>query len=206
MKKFILSTLFCIGYLWIQAQPSLTFLSHHPLTPNNEDTIGVFCRVFYHPIREKFYTVYAGRDTTSNDPQGQMGYFAWREYDTNFVFTGVHDSLSNHVSAGDFAMVQVGTDYYHLTSGPPGKYKLSKYNEDFVLDHDTLITLDSHDSNTDQLMNYTNGRLVIGAFHEQSQTYPSFPMQNSWTPVMHKLEFDLNLNMVTVDTHLTETF
>lgn len=207
MKKLILllsTTL--LASLFAEAQPTLTYLNHYQLTPNDEDTMGVFCRVFYHPTRDKFYTIYAGRDSASSAPQGQMGFFAWREYDANFVFTGLHDTLTNHSSAGDFAMVQVGTDYYHLTSGPVGKYKLSKYNEDFVLDHDTLITLDDNDSNTDQLMNYANGRLIIGAFHEPSEVYPSFPMQNAWTPTMHKFEFDLNLQPVAPETYLSPTF
>ncbi|HTL81673.1 MAG TPA: hypothetical protein VL651_08205, partial [Bacteroidia bacterium] len=61
MKKIILLFL---GVLLIhpsKAQPSMTILNHWQITPNTDDTSGVFCRTFYHSGRNKFYTVYAGR-------------------------------------------------------------------------------------------------------------------------------------------------
>jgi hypothetical protein len=203
MKKIILLFL---GVLLIhpsKAQPSMTILNHWQITPNTDDTSGVFCRTFYHSGRNKFYTVYAGRPSNTNG----MQYFAWREYDQNYSYTGNHGTLSGFSTAGDYAMVMVGTNYYHLTDYAPWGFRLTKYDDNFNIVSAVTIPLDSSDSQADMMMDYTNGKLIIGAFHETGFYHPSMPQQQtSWMPNMHKWEYDLNLNPLTAPVYLNESF
>ena len=203
MRKLItiLGILFSIH---ADAQISMTYLNHWQLTPGTQDSSGVFCRSFYHSGRNKFYAVYAGRPGYQPGP---MQYFAWQEYDANFNPTGINGTLSGFSSAGDYAMVMVGNYYYHITAASPWDFKLSKYDEDFNLVNSVTFPLDSSDSQADMLLNYTNGKLIIGAFHESTAFHPSMPTQSpSWTPVMHKWEYDLNLNSVSAPVYLNEIF
>ena len=185
-------------------QPSLSFISHHQLTPDAFDTTGVFCRTFYHEQRNKYYTVFAGRANYLSNQQ-----FSWREYDTGFNPTGNHGTLAGFQgNVGDYAMVQVGTNYFHVT-GTPGNwsYKLSKYDEDFNLVGSVSFAIDSSDSKADMLLNFTNGRLIIGAFHVPGTYHPTMPAQStSWQPVMHKWEYDTLLNPVAPPAYLNESF
>jgi hypothetical protein len=203
MKK-IFFFFFLATALIAEAQPSLSFINHWQLTPNNEDTSGVFCRTYYNANRNKYYTVYAGRPANQIGP---MQYYAWREYDPNMNFTGSEGTLSGHTNAGDFAMEMVGSYYYHVAPTFPWSFKLSKYDEDFNLVSSVTFPLDSADSQADMLLNYTNGRLIIGAMHVPGEYHPSMPVQqSSWQPVMHKWEYDLNLNSLTTDVYLNRVF
>jgi len=186
-------------------QVSLSLLADHALTPNESDSIGVFCRCFHHAPRNQFYCVYAARPAGSTLPPGRMPRFAWREYDASFGFTGRQGSLAGFPSAGDFGMVQVDSTYYHLTVAGTN-YKLSRFDDDLVLLGSTIIPLDLHDSNTDQLMGYAHDGLVIGALHEPTETSPRFPMQADWTPSAHLFQYDLALQPLAPDRYLVPTF
>lgn len=184
-------------------QVNMTMLSQHTLTPNSSDSAGVFSRTFYNSGRNMYYNIYAGRAGTS----GSMNYFRWREYDAGFVYTGNSGTLAGHGAAGDFAMEQVGTDYYHITAAPPYNFKLSKYDEDFNLINSITFQLDTSDSQADMLFNYTNGKLVVGAMHVPGEYHPTMPIQQaSWTLQMHKWEFDLNLIQQGAAVMLTHEF
>jgi len=205
MKKLVLlfSVLVCIAQT-SSAQLSLTLLNSYTLTPNATDTLGAFARIYYHPSRNKFYMVYAARPAGSILPAGMLTNFAWREYSSNMIFTGNKGSLPGFTSAGDFAMVMVDSNYYHLTnlgSTSSGilKYKLTKFDDDFNSLSSISITLNSHDSNIDQLMNYTNGRLIIGAMHDSSATPPVTPPSPYYNPNIHLFQYDLNLSSIASD-------
>lgn len=187
------------------ASVSLTLMTDHALTPNATDTIGVFARCFYHPARHRFYTIYAGRPAGSALPAGQMTHFAWREYDASFAFTGRQGSLPGLTSVGDYAIAQVNSDYLVL-SVTGVDYRLSKFDDDFTLLGATTIPLDVHDSNTDQMMGFGNGRLLIGALNEPTETHPHFPMKPAWTPSAHLFQYDASLNPVEQDRFLSPTF
>lgn len=203
MKRILTLLAICIAF-FAEAQPSLSFINHWQITPNSQDTSGVFCRTFYHSGRNKYYVVYAGRP--ANQPGG-MQYFAWREYDAAMNATGNTGTLPGHSSAGDFAMEMVGTDYYHITAAPPWNFKLSKYDQDFNLVSSVTFPLDSADSQADMLLNYTNGKLVIGAFHVTGEYHPSMPQQQStWMPTMHKWEYDLSLNAIGSPVYIPHVF
>ncbi len=151
MKKLltIFSALICLQ-LTSNAQISLNQLNSYSLTPNSTDTIGAFARIYYHPSRNKFHMIYAARPAGCALPQGILTNFAWREYSSSMVFTGNKGTLAGFTSAGDFAMVMVDSNYYHLTSlGSTSsgilKYKLSKFSDDFNVVTSATITLNSHD-------------------------------------------------------------
>lgn len=185
------------------AQPGFTMLSQHQETPNSDDSVGVFCRTFYHPVRDKYYTVYAGGNGTG----GPMNSNRWREYDASYTFTGATGLLPGVTSGGDFAMEQVGTDYYHVSASGSWDFKLSRFDEDFNLINSVTFTLDSSDSRADMLLNYCNGKLIIGAMHVPGEFHPTMPMQTPlWQPVMHKWEYDLLLNPVGSPVYLNEVF
>jgi Secretion system C-terminal sorting domain len=208
MKKILPFLVVLItGFQSVSSQVSLTFINHDTLTPNLQDTSGVFCRTFYHSGRNKFYTVYAGRQANVLGPQQ---YFAWREYDALFNFTGLNGILSGFapgVGVGDFAMTMVGTDYYHLADTANYSMKLSKYDENFNYIKSVIIPLDPSDGKADMLLNYANGKLIVGELHEATEFHPTFPMQNpTWTPSMHKWEYDLNLNPIAAPGYLSPTF
>jgi hypothetical protein len=185
------------------AQPGFTMLSQHQETPNSSDSVGVFCRTFYHPARDKYYTVYAGGQGTG----GPMNSNRWREYDASYTFTGTSGILPGVTSAGDFAMEQVGTDYYHVSASGNWDFKLSRFDEDFNLINSVTFTLDSSDSRADMLLNYCNGKLIIGAMHVPGEYHPTMPMQiPTWQPVMHKWEYDLTLTPLGPSVYLNEVW
>lgn len=203
-KYVLLLLIILFNILTSTAQVQLTFLSHDQLTPNSEDTTGVFCRTFYHPVRDKYYTVYAGRPNSANNQQ-----FSWHEYDADFNPTGNHGVLSGFAgNVGDFAMLMIGTNYYHVTGAPASwSYKLSKYDENFNLLSSVVFPIDSSDSKADMMLNYTNGKLIIGAFHQSGVLHPTMPLQDtSWQPVMHKWEYDTSLTPLASPVYLNEIF
>lgn len=188
------------------AQVSLTPLRHLQITPNAQDSAGVFCRTFYHPGRDRFYVVYAGRAGAASSTT--MNYYRWREYDGGFQPTGRYGTLPGFGTAvGDFAMVMVDSTFFHATAGPGYTFKLSRFDDDFAAQGSTLVSLDPADGRADMLLNYVNGRLVLGALHQVGVVHPTFPMQTpAWTPVMHKWEYDLNLAALAPPVYLAPTF
>ncbi len=186
------------------AQVTLTLESDHALTPNETDSMGVFCRWFHHPARNRFYAVYAGRPANSPLQPGRMPWFSWREYDPGFQFTGRRGTLPGFPGAGDFGMVQVDSTYFHLTTTGTD-YKLSRFDDDFALTGSTVIPLDPNDSNTDQMMGWGNGSLLIGSLHEDTATHPRFPMQPAWTPRVHLFPYSTALTPTEPDRHLDPT-
>ena len=206
-KNFTLITFLFISCL-SEAQVSLTLLNNLQLTPNAQDTSGVFCRTFHHTGRNKFYVVYASRALIS--PPGFNQYYRWAEYNSNFVATGLNGTLSGlGTGAGDYAMTMVGNSYYHLTGTGmvAWQYKLSKYDENFSLVNSTTFAIDPSDSKADLLLNYANGKLIIGAFHQSGETHPTMSMQSpTWTPQMHKWEYDTSLVQIGSSVYLNESF
>lgn len=201
MKKIIFVLLASILFIKMQAQPSLSYKDHIILTPNTNDTIGAFCRLFYNSMQSKFYAVYAARYYNTGLPKGMLQDFRWMELDSLLNPTGTIGVLSGFTSAGDYAMVMVDSIYYHLTnegSTTSGnlKYRLSKYDDDFNFLNSIIITLNEHDSNIDQLMNYTNERLIIGAMHDSCCTPPTTPPQPFYNPNIHLFQYDLNLSPI----------
>ncbi len=200
MKKLLSLTFLFVFVFQTKAQtPTVTLVNSYSLTPNTTDTIGAFARIYYHSPRNKFYSIYAARPAGSTAPSGQLSNYAWREYDINMNFTGNKGTLSGQTSSGDFACVMVDSTYYHLTalgSTTSGilKYKLTKYDDDFTSLASKTITLLSHDNNIDQLMNYANGRLIIGAMHDSSASPPVTPPAINYDPYINIYQYDLNLN------------
>lgn len=210
MKKLII----IIGVIFfnftnlLSQAPTLSLLNSYSLTPNPTDTIGAFARIYYHQPRNKFYTIYAARPAGSALPSGMLTNFAWREYDINMNFTGNKGTLPGFTGAGDFACVMVDSTYYHLTnlgSTTSGvlKYKLTKMDDNFATLATQTITLNARDSNIDQLLNYTNGRLIIGAMQDSSAMPPTTPPLPTYNPNVHIFQYDLNLNPITPDKVLT---
>ncbi len=196
------------GSLVAEAQISLTLLSDHQLTPNAQDTSGVFCRTFYHEARNKFYVVYASRALLS--PPGFNQYYRWEEYDTHFAPTGTRGVLQGVGNgAGDYAMTMVGKYYYHLTGTGMAawQYRLTKFDEDFNVVNSITFAIDSSDSKADMMLNYANGKLIVGAFHQNGVLHPTMPVQSPlWTPQMHKWEFDTSLAPIGSAVYLNEIF
>lgn len=179
------------------AQVSFTEIDSLEVTPNGTDTIGAFARIFYHQPRNKYYVVYAGRSFGSTDPDGMLRHFTWREYDAALSFTGSTGTLPGFPgTVGDYAMVMVDSTYYHLTLDGAGDYLLTKYDDDFVIVDTIHIPLHPCDSDIDQLLNYTNGRLVIGAMQENTACPPTNPPQTWFQPHSHVFQYDLNLNQL----------
>ncbi|MFN8167007.1 MAG: T9SS type A sorting domain-containing protein [Bacteroidia bacterium] len=203
MKKLLLLILLFSG-VNAYSQISLTYLNHWRLTPNSSDSSGVFCRIYFDAVKDKYYVVYAGRPSISSGPQQ---YYKWREFDHNFSETGASGTLAGSSSHGDYAMVQVGRSYYHVTGTFPYGFKLTKYDSDFNIVTSTNIPLDSSDSQADMMMNYTNGKLIIGAFHVDGVYHPTMPGQlPSWNPYMHKWEYDTMLSSVASPSYLNQIF
>lgn len=184
---------FCQGAM---AQIGLTLLSKDSLTPNTNDTIGAFSRIFYHEGRDKFYLVYAARLYGQPMPAGVLNHFSWLELDNALIETGNSGVLPAQTGAGDFAMVMVDTNYYHLTVGGTGDYLLTKYDDNFNLIDQVIIPLDACESNIDQLMNYTNGRLIIGAMYDSGVCPPINPPSLSLMPYSDIYQYDLDLNEI----------
>lgn len=200
MKK--LFSLFAIlFFIAADAQVTLSPVSQHTITPTSNDTAGPFCRIYHHPSRNKFYVTYACRHFNSGLPQGVMQEFRWREYDASFSFTGNEGIMPSFTSSGDYAMVMIDSTYYQLTnqgstSSGQLKYRLTKFDDDFNFIDSVNFTLNVHDSNIDQLMNYTNGKLIIGAMHDSCCTPPTTPPQPNYNPNIRLYQYDLNLNPV----------
>ncbi len=207
-KKYFYSAMFAIvSFAYALGQvPNLTLLNSYSLTPNTTDTIGAFARIYYHQPRNKFYTIYAARQAGSPAPSGVLSNFAWREYDANMNYTGNHGSLPGLTGAGDFAMVMVDSTYYHLTlASPTANYKITKYDDDFNILSSKTITLNSCSSNIDQLLNYTNGRLIIGAMNDAGVCPPVNPPSLSLAPLSEIHQYDLNLNSIATPTIISQT-
>jgi len=187
------------------ASISLTLVSSHAYTPNEHDVIGAFARIYYHPLKNKFYMVYAARKQNQTTPPGMLDYFRWIELDESMKTTGAQGTLSGQTGAGDFAMVMAGDAYYHLTTnGSTGDYLLTKYDENFSIVDSTVIDLDPCESNIDQLMNYTNGRLIIGAMQDKGVCPPVNPPSLSLMPYTDIYQYDLDLKEL-APPHLLET-
>ena len=87
------------------------------------------------------------------------------------------------------------------------QYRLTKFDEDFNLISTVTFAIDSSDSKADMMMNYANDRLIIGAFHQNGVNHPTMPVQSpSWTPQMHKWEFDTSLTQIGNEVYLNEMF
>lgn len=186
-----------------RAQVSLSLVSKDSLTPNSNDTIGAFSRIFYHPERDLFYLVYAARLYGQPSPAGVLNQFSWLELDASMSPTGNEGFLPGLTGAGDFAMVMVDTNYYHLTVETSGDYLLTKYNDDFALIDQVVIPLDPCESNIDQLLNYTNNRLVIGAMYDGVICPPINPPNPALEPYSDIYQYDLDLNEITPPILLT---
>lgn len=184
---------------------TLTPVADLALTPNETDSIGVFSRWFPHAGRDRFYEIYAGRPPGSSLAPGLMSHLAWREYDATLGFTGRSGSLAGVPSAGDFAFAQVDSTYF-VVSVDGFDYRLSSFDDDFRPLGHTVLPLDIHDSNTDQLIGYGDGRLLIGSLHEPTATHPRFPMQAAWTPSVHLFQYDTSLQAAAADRYLAPTF
>ena len=208
MKRIFILFAILLSIEICDAQVSLTLITDNQLTPNSSDTSGVFCRTFYHQGRDKFYVVYASRALIS--PPGFNQYYRWEEYDSNFNPTGSRGTLPGVGNGGgDYAMTMVGNNYYHVTGTGmvAWQYRLTKFDEDFNLISSITFPIDSSDSKADMLLNYTNGKLIIGAFHQTGVTHPTMPQQQpSWTPYMHKWEFDTSLVQLGPPVYLNESF
>lgn len=191
-----------------EAQVSLSLLQDYKLTPSGQDSTGVFCRCFYHGARNKFYVVYAARALSS--PPGFNQYYRWAEYSSNFVATGLTGTLTGLGSgAGDYAITMVGHAYYHVTGTGMSawQYRLTKYDDNFNLVNSITFTIDAADSKADLMLNYANGKLIIGAFHQNGENHPTMSMQSpTWTPQMHKWEFDTSLVQIGQSVYLNESF
>ncbi len=208
MKRFLVLLIFISLWVPEKAQVSLTLVNDVKLTPTLQDTSGVFCRAFYHSARNKFYVVYASRAIIS--PPGFNQYYRWEEYNTNFVSTGLRGTLPAVGSGGgDYAMTMVGNRYYHVTGTGMAawQYRLTKFDDNFNLISTTTFTIDNFDSKADMMLNYTNGKLIIGAFQQTGVSHPTMPVQSStWTPHMHKWEFDTSLVQIGSPVVLNEMF
>lgn len=205
-KNLLLAILLFIAMVGFSQIPTLTLLNSYTLTPNSTDTIGAFARIYYHSPRNKFYVVYAARPAGSPAPSGQLSNFAWREYNSSMVFTGIKGTLAGQTGAGDFAMVMVDSNYYHLTlASPTANYKLTKYDDDFNLLSTKTITLNACSSNIDQLLNYTNNKLIIGAMYDAGVCPPVNPPSPSLLPQSEIHQYDLSLNSVASPTIISQT-
>jgi hypothetical protein len=182
---------------------SLILLNSYSLTPNTTDTMGAFCRLHYHPSRNKFYVTYAARPAASTMPAGNLTSYAWREYDANMNFTGVKGTLSGHGSvAGDYAIIMIDSTYYHLS----GLYKITKYDDDFTAQGTVTVPVVANDSRYDQCLNYCNGKILVGALYQNpvATTPPTFPqMTATWTPQFHLYQYNTSLTAVASPTLLT---
>lgn len=199
MKKIALAGLLLLLFLGKgEAQVSLTKISANSFTPNATDTIGAFARIYYHSTRKKFFLVYAARYFGQTNPSGVLNSYRWMELDTNLVATGNKGTLSGLTGAGDFAMVLVDSSFYHLSVGGSGAvdYKLNKYNSDFVLKGTKIIDINTCESNIDQEMNYTNGRLIIGAMYDANFCPPTNPPDTAFHSYTRVYQYDTNLNEI----------
>lgn len=198
MKNFLLVCICLFSLMRNDAysQMSLSLISKDSLTPNLNDTIGAFSRVFYHQERDRFYLVYAARLYGQASPAGVLNHFSWIELDNTLSETGTTGILPGQTGAGDFAMVMVDTNYFHLTVHSSGDYLLSKYDDDFSLIDQVVIPLDPCESNIDQLMNYTNGKLIIGAMYDSGVCPPINPPSLSLMPYSDIYQYDLDLNEI----------
>lgn len=208
MKQFLALLTFLTLCLPDKAQVSLTLVNDIKLTPTLQDTSGVFCRAFYHSGRNKFYVVYASRAIIS--PPGFNQYYRWEEYNSNFVSTGLRGTLPGVGSGGgDYAMTMVGNRYYHVTGTGMAawQFRLTKFDDNFNLISSITFTLDNSDSKADMMLNYTNNKLIVGAFYQAGVTHPTMPVQSTtWTPQMHKYEFDTSLVQIGSPVLLNEMF
>lgn len=207
--KQLLSAFFILVFAFAnRAQVTLSLVNDTKLTPTSQDTSGVFCRTFYHSARGKFYVVYASRAIVS--PPGYNQYYRWEEYNSNFVSTGLRGTLPGVGSGGgDYAMTMVANRYYHVTGTGMSawQYRLTKFDDNFNLINSITFTIDASDSKADMMLNYTNGKLIIGAFHQNGVSHPTMPVQSTtWTPQMHKWEFDTSLVQIGAPVYLNEMF
>ena len=77
----------------------------------------------------------------------------------------------------------------------------------FNLLSSVVFPIDSSDNKADMMLNYTNGKLIIGAFHQSGVLHPTMPLQDtSWQPVMHKWEYDTSLTPLASPVYLNEIF
>lgn len=141
---------------------SITHEKSYTLTPSGTNLKGVFCRLFYHPSRNKFYlTLSSG---SAND-----GGYSYIEYDANLNETGVKGPLPINFS-GDYAIVSESGSYYFLTGAPSG-YLLLKLDSDFNLTAQATISMDmNYNATNDQIMNYADGKLIISSLYDTEGT------------------------------------
>ena len=160
----------------------LTKFAEYTINPaaSGHKTVS-FPRVFYHEGRQKIYTLYTGIKTTSTGRSPQDQSIGWLEYDSTFTPTGKAGVLAEPTTGGDIAVAFDGASYYLLIGGPGG-YVLYKYADDFSLTQKVTIRLNTFDTQNDQLLNYTGGKLYCAALtgDAASMMNPNAPVGQRW--------------------------
>lgn len=152
----------------------LTLKSSHTLSPNEDYDSGVFCRLFYHPERGKFYLTFGAVITGGDINNFSDQRYAWREYDADLNYTG-STGVFDQTYAGDYAIAFDGTYYYLLVVSAQGQYRLTKYNSTFQSQGSVTVDWDINDeAGNDQLLNYTNGKLYFATLYDTEGTGPNY--------------------------------
>lgn len=165
----------------------MTKVTSVELTPTATHTTGTFCRIFYHPVREKFYLTHTGVQVGAPDDIPSYQDLVYHEYDENFNFTGntgIFPNLENGIS--DYAMVYTSGHYYLLMGALSG-YAIMKYKDNFQFVDSVHVVLTQYDHNNDMMLNFTRGNLYLSSVYDTSQT------QNFYTH-QHLLVYDTSLN------------
>lgn len=153
---------------------SISLASSYTLSPNEDYDTGVFCRIFYHPDRNKFYLTFGAVITGGSVDRADDQRYGWREYDTDMSFTGNTGVIESRY-AGDYAIASDGTFYYFLIMSGPGQYGLTKYDADFQSQGSVTIDWDDdYEAGNDQLMNFTNGKLYLATLYDTAGTGPGY--------------------------------
>jgi hypothetical protein len=141
-------------------------LSDHNITEQDESyTTGSFCRIYFHPVRNKFYVTFSGLSFGAPDDTPSSQDYVYREYEVPFAYTGKTDTFENFNGASDYAMAFVKDHYYHLTGCPVG-YQLTKLDSDFHFVDRVEIPLSEYDHGNDQMLNFTNDHIHFGAVYD----------------------------------------
>jgi len=149
---------------------TLTHEKTFVFTPTDTYKTGVFCRLFYHQNREKFYLVFMGSKLDPSPESRPMdAEYVYMELDSGLNPTGVSGPLPLQCT-GDFAIASDGTYYYFLQMVQEG-YQLTKFDADFqTVKSETIAWDKTYEAGNDQILNYTDGRLYLATLYDTKGT------------------------------------
>ncbi len=152
---------------------SLEWVKTVLVTPDENYSLGAFCRVNYRPEQEDFFVSFGGvspyvpavgdAEFRAGGKEGGNAYY-YKVFNSDFEYEGENGQLVE--GGGDIASVFAEGYYFFLTGGPQGLRlrKIDPGTWEAVASVDIAVDW-AHEATNDQMLAYANGQLVVSALY-----------------------------------------